>query len=193
MFSANVRRGQLAFIHLKRRTSIVVHRASPASTVMVSPRTSLETKRLPTRARIRSIPPRTCLMVTINVGQIGRKSSPQAGRHTKCGRPCLYWAGAAALRQQREPSRPGHQQTGQPTRARVTGRDGMVLDALPAPTVHSRAASTRAPRTRDQTGGPGASRSGKPLPAPLLPVSRQLSMCRSQWPGHRQFQVVVSP
>ncbi|CAG2158262.1 hypothetical protein LMG26411_05915 [Cupriavidus numazuensis] len=34
---------------------------------MVSPCTSLETKRLPTRARIRSIPPGTCLMVTINV------------------------------------------------------------------------------------------------------------------------------
>lgn len=26
-------------------------------------------------------------MVTINVGQIGRKSSPQSSRHTKCGRP----------------------------------------------------------------------------------------------------------
>jgi transposase len=45
---------------------------------------------------------------------------------------CLYGAGGPALRQRPEPGRPGHQQTGQPTSARVTGRDRMVLAALPA-------------------------------------------------------------
>src|ERR1700726_4453703 len=41
-------------------------------------------------------------------------------------------AGAAALRQRREPYRSGHQQAGQPAGARVTGRDGVDLAALPA-------------------------------------------------------------
>ena len=41
-------------------------------------------------------------------------------------------AGATAVRQWRESGRPGDQQTGQPTGARVTGRDGVDLAALPA-------------------------------------------------------------
>jgi len=45
---------------------------------------------------------------------------------------CLYGAGGPALRRRREPSRPEHQQTGQPTSVRITGRDGMVLAAPPA-------------------------------------------------------------